>query len=482
MAQTGRILSFLGARRPSSDWTQQELAEFYRVESALLQNGLLVVTERGLSDEGDPWFVFCLSKNEEVIAHFARIDSYYFVVSSAFSGVARGRDFKLLVRELMGAHPLLLPGDRGGQKVFLHPAASLAALLAASYLVSSEKGAEIQDLSAAHEKETAFWLHLRQDLAILSAVAIAATWIENSIETDFDLGQDIARLQDVGQDANLPADLPPHAIDAAVFNATQTPHDDGATHRVGSSPAQPFALEAMKDVSEVIPGNFMPSKLLKDPGQSTVTTSPAAFNVDGAAASHADSTKTAYSVALHDTDTPHSAPTDPEQVLAHPNFVIEARQPLGSSATAPTSTNLGPGLMIPTDTLRVATNDLIVSNLENSSLPAVVSTTPPSSSEIQNVAMSTLSTSSITASTNASAQEVVSASTPPSSANEVVSTSTPHSLSDVHPTTFNAQRIEASLLAFLHHSPNLTVADSHITVEPTHTIVGIVPHSDGTHT
>jgi hypothetical protein len=149
--------------------------------------------------------------------------------------------------------------------------------------------------------------------------------------------------------------------------------------------------------------------------------------------------------------------------------------------------------MIPTDTLQVATNDLIVSNQQNSSLPVVVSTLPPSSSEIQNVAMSTLSTSSDTASTNASAQEVVSASTPPSSANEVastppssanevVSTSTPHSLSDVHPTTFNAQTFEASLLAFLHHSPNLTVADSHITVEPTHTIVGIVPHMDGTHT
>jgi len=477
MAQTGRILSFLDARQPSSDWTQQELAEFYRVESALLQNGLLVVTERGLSDEGDPWFVFCSSENDEVIAHFARIDGYYFVVSSAFSGVARGRDFKLLVRELMNAHPLLLPRNHGcGQKVFLHPAASLAALLAASYLVSSEKSAEIQGVSTADEKGTAFGLHFRQDLAILSAVAIAATWIENSIETAFNLGQDIAPLQDVGQDANLPADLPSHAIDAALFDTMQAPHDDGATHRVGSSPAQPFSLEAMKDSNEVIPNNFMPSKLLKDPSQSTVTTSPAASNLDGAAASYADSTKTSYSVALHDADTPPSAPMD-----------AEARQPLGSTSTAPTSTNLGPGSMIPTDTLRVAT-----SNQENS-LPVVVSTLAPSSSEIQNVAMSTLSTSSVTASTNASAQEVVSASippssanevagTPPSSASEVVSTSTPHSLSDVHPTTFNAQTIEASLLAFLHHSPNLTVADSHITVEPTHTIVGIVPHSDGTHT
>ena len=515
MTQSGRVLSFLAARRSSNDWTQRELAEFYRVESALLQNGLLVVTDRGLSDEGDPWFVFCLSGNEEVIAHFARIDGYYFVVSSAFSGVARGRDFKLLVRELMEAHPLLLPGNHGcGSKVFLHPAASLAALLAASYLVSSEKGAPIQEMSTAHEKATAFWLHFRQDFAILSAVAIAATWIEKNIETPFNVGQDIAMLQDVGQEANLPADLLPHAIDAAFLDTTQAPHDDGAAHRVGT-PAQPFALEAVRDFNEVIPGNSMPTKWLKVPSQSTVTTFPAASNADGLAASQVDSTKTNYSVALHDADALQSASTDPAQVLAHPNYVIEARQPLGSSATSPTSTNLDPGSMIPTDALRVATNDLIGSQ-QNSGLPVVASTLPQSSSEIQNVAMLTLSTSSVTPSTNASAQEVVSASIPPSSANEVVSastppssanelvsasmspssanavvsTGTPHSLShvhpimfntppqNVHPTTFDAQ----ALLAFVHHSPNLTVAESHITVDLTHTIVGIMPHADGSHT
>src|SRR5262249_19350256 len=99
MAQTGTVLSFFGARRSSSDWTQQELAEFYRVESVLLQHGLVVTTDRGVSDEGDPWFVFCRSETEEVVAHFARIDGHYLVISSAFSGVAQARDFKKLVRE-----------------------------------------------------------------------------------------------------------------------------------------------------------------------------------------------------------------------------------------------------------------------------------------------------------------------------------------------------------------------------------------------
>ena len=89
MVQAGRVLSFLRARPSSNDWTQQELAEFYRVESALLQGGLLVTTDRGVSDEGDPWFVFCRSDTEEVIAHFARIEGCYLVASSAFSGSPR---------------------------------------------------------------------------------------------------------------------------------------------------------------------------------------------------------------------------------------------------------------------------------------------------------------------------------------------------------------------------------------------------------
>jgi uncharacterized protein YfiM (DUF2279 family) len=41
-----------------SDWSQQELAEFYRVESALIRAGIRVGTDRGMSDENEPWFVF----------------------------------------------------------------------------------------------------------------------------------------------------------------------------------------------------------------------------------------------------------------------------------------------------------------------------------------------------------------------------------------------------------------------------------------
>src|ERR1700740_3155580 len=134
------VLSFLHRVSDSKDWSQQELAEFYRVEDALLQSGFAVTTERGISDEGDPWFVFCREDNQEVIAHFARIGREYVVVSSFHQGTLRGRDFRALIREMLDSHPLMLPmRRRQGQKVYLHPAALLTALVASAYVVSSEK-------------------------------------------------------------------------------------------------------------------------------------------------------------------------------------------------------------------------------------------------------------------------------------------------------------------------------------------------------
>ncbi len=56
---TAKVLPFLRRRAELRDWSAQELAEFYRVESVLIQAGLRVTSARGLTDEGEPWFVFC---------------------------------------------------------------------------------------------------------------------------------------------------------------------------------------------------------------------------------------------------------------------------------------------------------------------------------------------------------------------------------------------------------------------------------------
>ncbi len=146
-----QILSFAAARlrEPATrDWSRQELAEFYRVESALLQAGLALESERGLSDEGEPWFVFCRADTGEVFIHFARVDGVYVVDGAAFGSPARGRDFGALVRDLIASHPLATT-RRPGSNVMMHPAALLIALVGAAFFQSGKaKAAEAAHAAA----------------------------------------------------------------------------------------------------------------------------------------------------------------------------------------------------------------------------------------------------------------------------------------------------------------------------------------------
>lgn len=179
---SGVVLSFFRRSAPSSDWNQQELAEFYRIESALLQGGLSVTTERGISDEGDPWFVFCRADNEEVIAHFARIAYEYIIASSSHPHPARGRDFRKLIRDMLDRHPLMLPVRRhSGQNVFLHPSTLLLALLASSYFFSSDKELS-SGHGSTHTESRGLFSFVRDNLSIVAALALAVTWLENHVD------------------------------------------------------------------------------------------------------------------------------------------------------------------------------------------------------------------------------------------------------------------------------------------------------------
>ncbi len=127
-------VSFLfPTHRRSRDWTSQELAEFYRVESALIQGGMRIVTDRGLSDEGDPWFVFCREDSGEPVVHFARIDSQYIIASPAYEGVARGLDFKPMVQDLISRHKLAPVNTSEKSNILLHPAALLIVLVGIAF-------------------------------------------------------------------------------------------------------------------------------------------------------------------------------------------------------------------------------------------------------------------------------------------------------------------------------------------------------------
>ena len=136
-SNVAQLFSF---RPRSNDWSNQELAEFYRVESSLVQAGLLVDTDRGITDENEPWFVFCNADSGEVIIHFARIDGAYVAASGAFDGVLRGRDFRSVVEALLSRHPLVVPQAR--DNIRLHPSSLLVALVATAFFKLSEVDAQ----------------------------------------------------------------------------------------------------------------------------------------------------------------------------------------------------------------------------------------------------------------------------------------------------------------------------------------------------
>ncbi|MFN3253746.1 hypothetical protein [Roseibium album] len=134
---------------PKGDWTNQELADLYRVESLLVQAGIKMSTGRGVTDENDPWFVFC-REDGDVFVHLARADGRYLLDSLGLSGLLEGPDFATLIdtfvkqlaalranddeSNVVSFRPKMLR-DKG---VHLHPSILLAALIWTLYLASDD--------------------------------------------------------------------------------------------------------------------------------------------------------------------------------------------------------------------------------------------------------------------------------------------------------------------------------------------------------
>lgn len=136
-------------RRGRGDWTNQELADLYRVEGLLIQANLRVSSARGVTDEGDPWFVF-LREDGDVFVHLARIDGGYVLDSPGLSEVLYGADFPELIKRFVSdvaakaAAPTsdnvisLRPRMLHDQTIRLHPAVMLGALIWSLYVASDD--------------------------------------------------------------------------------------------------------------------------------------------------------------------------------------------------------------------------------------------------------------------------------------------------------------------------------------------------------
>lgn len=142
------MAAILAFRHPQKDqnWTNEELAELFRVVDILSRAGVVIDTDMGLSDEGEPWFAFCRADTGDVIVHFSRIDGQFVAVSAATDAVVRGKNFRRVAETLVNRQPLILPAPGSGQKLFLHPSVILTALVATT--LAQMKSWEGQEIAA----------------------------------------------------------------------------------------------------------------------------------------------------------------------------------------------------------------------------------------------------------------------------------------------------------------------------------------------
>lgn len=124
-----KVLSFAPRVLEQPGWTNEELAELYRVEHALAQARIAIGTDHGVTDEGDPWFVFC-RPGGEVIVHATRFNGLYRLYSPALPQPLTGISFATLTRTFVSGLRAPVQADA---TVSIHPAALLSVLVAAIF-------------------------------------------------------------------------------------------------------------------------------------------------------------------------------------------------------------------------------------------------------------------------------------------------------------------------------------------------------------
>ncbi|MBW7850431.1 MAG: hypothetical protein H3C38_08050 [Rhodospirillales bacterium] len=257
------ILAFRSART-KQNWTNDELAELYRVVDILGRAGLQVDTEAGLSDEGDPWFLFCRADTGDVIAHFARIDGQFIAASAAIDETFRGASFRQIIDQMVDRQPLMLPRPAKSEKLFLHPAVVLTAFVATALQqmqnwdaeeVGSpvearigpeagkpvEKSALMEALSAAFRggppspaddknSHSEFAAASIQGLSLASVVAFAMSVVQGQPTEDHDTPQQTDRIA-----AN---EISSKTVSVVAAAPTVEPHSSGESDRHDGEAAQ----------------------------------------------------------------------------------------------------------------------------------------------------------------------------------------------------------------------------------------------------
>ncbi|OYW99486.1 MAG: hypothetical protein B7Z14_11830 [Bosea sp. 32-68-6] len=245
---------------PKPDWTQQELAELYRVRDRLIQSGIAVSVDTGLTDECEPWAVFVHSETGEAFVHIARLDGDVVVANMTANVVYRGRDFRAITDQMLDAAPLVMPrAGPGDRKVIMHPRSVFTAFVAAA-IVLSEFLRTIEPAKAAadHEKAVAetkaLFPHLFERMMARDAswapsgmTATAAALISAAVGAV--LMSDHADAVD--DDTTLNAAIAADSLDLRVVPVALAENKQASNE---ARPAEPELTNPMTDGEEVIGG------------------------------------------------------------------------------------------------------------------------------------------------------------------------------------------------------------------------------------
>lgn len=117
-------------RATPRDWTEQDKAEFYRVIDVLGRAGIPLELETGLTDEEEPWAVFCTADAGDPVVHIARLGTHYILAATTLAEPLRGPDLRGLVRAALQDVPAAIMPGSGQGILALHPAAMLLVLVA----------------------------------------------------------------------------------------------------------------------------------------------------------------------------------------------------------------------------------------------------------------------------------------------------------------------------------------------------------------
>lgn len=140
------------AETSASDWSQEEIADFYRAHRLMVENGAGIGIDRGVSDIGEPWMVFYDGVSQDVFLHVARIDNRCHLICFSLDLRLSAANISQLITEFENSvRELLSIRAERSKNVIIHPAARIIMSISAIFLLFKLETGDAQ-AKALHEK------------------------------------------------------------------------------------------------------------------------------------------------------------------------------------------------------------------------------------------------------------------------------------------------------------------------------------------